>query len=738
MAIPIWHPGVPSTSPYIFLKRRFVLAGDCLEAWLRCACNGPCEVYLNAQLAGRGLGPGLTEMPVWNICEIGSLLQAGENILLVLARAHPDPEQFAWFMAEGEITCKDGSRVWLGSDTGWQVLQDDSRRILAADSPTESYIAGYPSWREGHFRAASWAPAAVVPGSCEAPRFWAPHPVIEEEVWGREVIEFGEIEAAGPLCFVDNPDRMEQCKCVHREALLQQGKTRALVQTRSAERAVYLVLDFGRIVSGFPRLRLHGTAPGVVDMGFARNRGEIESGLRYVCAPVEQEWTDVQMRTCRYLVLRFAQCAESLEMDSVSMLERRFEVEYKGDFSSSESLEHIWGIGPFNLQACRQEAYWQSPGEPSYDWLRAYTLALGDYYLSGDSRTAAATLACARLPHPSASEMPQALAYVLFLETFHQYCGSSAELEELLPGALQLLDSCLGQQDGEGLLSAAGTTWSSTALNALYAGALQAGGRLCAAIGNRKERVRYRQEGHEVQRALRGFWSAERGLFVEGKGSAREDSSQWSNALVLYFGLADSGQQEQIVQRISGADTKRVDGLLEAFFLVGGLWRAGAGERALNYLQRQWGKLVERPGRTWGEKMRSQGAAVEPGPEYYLGSHILGVRPGAPGYRIVEIWPQPAGLLQGRGCLPTRRGAVQVEWDAAVSFALRVECEEEGETHLGVPRLGKRFPTLSLNGTTVWRNEKFYPNPFVQEIVHVGDRIVLVVQGTGPHEVLVD
>jgi len=129
---------------------------------------------------------------------------------------------------------------------------------------------------------------------------------------------------------------------------------------------------------------------------------------------------------------------------------------------------------------------------------------------------------------------------------------------------------------------------------------------------------------------------------------------------------------------------------------------------------------------------------VEPGPEYYLGSHILGVRPGAPGYRIVEIWPQPAGLLQGRGCLPTRRGAVQVEWDAAVSFALRVECEEEGETHLGVPRLGKRFPTLSLNGTTVWRNEKFYPNPFVQEIVHVGDRIVLVVQGTGPHEVLVD
>ena len=604
--------------------------------------------------------------------------------------------------------------------------------------PTEAYVAESLRWREGHFRAESWVQAAVVADPFEAPRFWSAHPVSEEEVWGREVVEFGEIAAAGPLRFVENPARMEQCKCVHREALLQPGRTRALVQTRSAQRAVYLVLDFGRIVSGFPRLRLHGEAPGIVDMGFARNWGEIESGLRYVCAPGLQEWTDIQMRSCRYLILRFAQCAEPLEMDCVSMLERCFDVEYKGDFSSSESLERIWQIGSLNLKACRQETYWQSRDEPVYNWLRAYVLALGDYYLSGDSRTAAATLASARLPHPSGSEMPQALAYVLFLEAFQQYCGHSMEFQELLPGALQLLDSCREQQGEEGLLGAGGTTWNSTALNALYAGVLHAGGRLCLALGNKKKWVRYQQEGHKVQQALKGFWSAERGLFVEGSGSATVDSSQWSNALVLYFGLADSGQQEQIIQQIRGADPKRVDNLLEAFFLVGGLWRAGAGERALNYLQRQWGRLVGRQGWTWGEKVRSQGAAVEPGPEYYLGAHILGVRPGAPSYRILEIWPQPAGLLQGRGRVPTPRGAVQVEWDATVSFALRVECEEEGETHLGVPRLGKRFPTLSLNGTTVWRNEKFYPNPFVQEIVHAEDRIVLVVQGTGPYEVLVD
>jgi hypothetical protein len=129
---------------------------------------------------------------------------------------------------------------------------------------------------------------------------------------------------------------------------------------------------------------------------------------------------------------------------------------------------------------------------------------------------------------------------------------------------------------------------------------------------------------------------------------------------------------------------------------------------------------------------------MPPGPEYYLGSQVLGIRPGAPGYEVVEIRPQSAALSRARGRILTPRGAVEVEWDSRVSFSMRVVRTEEGETHLWVPRLGKRFPILNLNGETVWRNEKFHPNSFVQEIASTEEWTVLVLRGAGPYEVRVE
>ena len=133
-----------------------------------------------------------------------------------------------------------------------------------------------------------------------------------------------------------------------------------------------------------------------------------------------------------------------------------------------------------------------------------------------------------------------------------------------------------------------------------------------------------------------------------------------------------------------------------------------------------------------------RGPELLPGPDYFLGSEVLGVSPGAPGHEILQIRPQTSGLEGAGGRIPTRRGPVEVEWQAEEErFALRVELAEPGETHLFAPRLGQRYPTVSLNGELVWRNEKVHPNPFVQEIISAARHVVLVVRGRGPYEVLV-
>ena len=112
--------------------------------------------------------------------------------------------------------------------------------------------------------------------------------------WAREVVAFGEVASEDALEWVAYPEAMQTAKCVRREALLTAGKTQSLVQTTDAARAAYLVLDFGRLLHGFPHLRLRGQAGAVIDLGFARAAGAVESRLRYVCRDGLQEWTAPQ------------------------------------------------------------------------------------------------------------------------------------------------------------------------------------------------------------------------------------------------------------------------------------------------------------------------------------------------------------------------------------------------------------------------------------------------------------
>ena len=212
------------------------------------------------------------------------------------------------------------------------------------------------------------------------------------------------------------------------------------------------------------------------------------------------------------------------------------------------------------------------------------------------------------------------------------------------------------------------------------------------------------------------------------------DCSRWANALVLYFALADPRQQARVAQRLSGGSASEGD-LWQAFFVAGALWQAGADTAALAYVQRKWGRLLARPGRTWGEKAGS--VVAQPGPESLLAAHVVGVAPRAEG--VLEIRPQLSGLERAEGVVPTPHGDVEVAWGAyGGGFSARLSVPHDGETHLSVPRCDKRFPQIEINGETVWRNEKAHPNFHVQELISEEERVVMVLRRAGQYEVSVD
>lgn len=695
----IWYPG---TASHVYLVRQLELSAAVAQGWLECAASGPYQLYLRGQLMGRGMGSTLTGQPVWERFELPAL-EPGTQQLLILAAAGSGP---GWLAASGELVYDQGECLELATGRPWQVAR-------AAE-----WEEG-PGGSERYWPAAGgelgWSDAAVV-AEASMPGPWTPRRIVEQPHWARAVAVFGEEEAGGELRFITEPGPLRRGKCVHREGLLRPGKSWTLVQTRDPQQAVLLVLDFGQQQSGFPCLRLRGGRGGLVELGFARFWGQLDSHLSYTCGQGVQEWSGLQLRTCRYLVVRLSHFEEEVEIDCLSLADRRAEVEERGELLAAPVLDQVWEIGQRTLAACRQEVYYFPGGQP-YDWLRAHALALDDYYLSGDTRTMGAALAGA---FPTQGDRAQQLAYVLALEAHHRYAGGQEVLAQWLPVALGYLETCRQEAGPDGLLPGAGE-WSAPALNALYSGAMVAVGQLCRWQRDKAAARRWDTEARQVARVLQQVWARE----------APDAEDCWAYVLALYFGFITPEPQEDWARRLAAA------GLLEAFYLEGGLWRNGADTRALDYLESKWGRLAQREGVTWGEK--GAGGEVLPGPEYYLGSQVLGIRPGAPGYQMLEVCPPALALGNVRGRVRTGRGAVEVEWRQSEGrFWLTLTLEQEGQTRLWLPRLGQRFPMASLNGQTLWRNEKMYPNPLVQQISAEAEHLVLSFAAAGRYEVEVE
>ena len=285
----IWHPAALA----VYIRLEFHLTGAAAKGALRCAASGPYEVFLNGERVGRGLGPAAAEVAVWEQFALDAALRDGENVLLVFAVGRGTAD---WFRAEGKIERSDGAEQVLYTGAPWQVQPADAWQGAAGYAA----VLAPAEWAKGRF--AGWQEAAVVAGA--EPRDWSPLPAVESMVRAREVVAFGEVDGEGALEWIAHPEAMQTAKCVRREALLTGGKTQSLVQATDAARAAYLVLDFGRLLRGFPHLRLRGRAGAVIDLGFARVAVAVESRLRYVCCDGLQEWTSPELATCRYLVMR--------------------------------------------------------------------------------------------------------------------------------------------------------------------------------------------------------------------------------------------------------------------------------------------------------------------------------------------------------------------------------------------------------------------------------------------------
>ena len=704
----IWHPQSNSPASLIVFRQRLTLSKNSISVFLRLSASGPWGLYINGKRIRNCSDKNVAHRMFVDEVNIAPDLVDGDYEIIVKVRGGNSKD---WFRAECEIIGDDSKRRVFHSGTSWQVLIDKSYQF-DVDGQALTYTATKTG--DDETKVPTWEKASIV--DAPNPPRWDPIKVEEREKLPTFITELGEVDAAGPIDIHSSLESLKQAKFVHPEALLQAGKTEVLIQTRALERAAYAVIDMGRVVYGCPRIRLRGIAGALVDLGFSLNRKNFEYTTRYICREGHSDWIIPTAVSCRYIYMRVSCCPREIRLDSLTIMEQVYDVEVKTKLINGTIWDSYFDVGPHALKDARRAIYIDHARGDIASGLHAFVLGINDIYLTGSTKTLGAMLAmingisskedCAALAlctieyanHTSAEVMNENLSVVTD-KIFH-----FSSFYEDVPIHIEMLTEAACEKLRIYFVELGDSEMVEKLMNAA-----------------KVARSRYLKH-----------WSAENGLAERTDRNPHD--AHWADAFALYFQLVESGRAIPVVRRLNGFDLKGGD-LWLAFFQAGALWRSGECQGACSVIEDNWGRLLQLTGRTWSE--RADTLETLPGPDALIGYYYLGIRSIAARERVIEVRPSVQSLERVQAELTIRDNIISVNWslNGAGYLLLEVEQSQKSELRLAIPRLGKRFPTITINGEMVWRNEKVYNNFQVREVVSELEHVVFVVYKAGTYKV---
>ncbi len=386
---------------------------------------------------------------------------------------------------------------------------------------------------------------------------------------------------------------------------------------------------------------------------------------------------------------------EPLVIHRLILEETRYPLAMESAFTAPDpELQALQPLFLRSLQMCSHETYCDAPyyeelmyaGDTRLEMLCTYVVSRDDRLPRKalalfDSSRLASGLTQARYPAWETQVIPPfALWWVAMLHDYAYWRDDPAYVRRLLPGMRATLEGILGLVDGEGLLPApegwnfmdwveswedgippGGVEGRNGLMNWQLVHVLGLAGELEEQLGEPELAQRWRRRSQELARAaLARFWDDDRGLLAEDE--ARQVFSEHSQALALLGGQLPPPIQERVAQGLlQGEGLLRptyyfTHYLFEAYRLLG--WGDALRDRLGD-----WRAMLDRGLRTTIEKQeptRSDCHAWASHPIFHYFATILGIRPGSPGFRTVEIRPLLGSLEWAHGRLAHPQGEIQV------------------------------------------------------------------------------
>ena len=413
-------------------------------------------------------------------------------------------------------------------------------------------------------------------------------------------------------------------------------------------------------------------------------------------------------RTFRFLRLEIETGAEPLLLHLPRLMETGYPLPVHTTFSSSDkSLEAVWDLSVRTLRRCMHETYEDCPYYEQMQYTFDTRLQiLFTYALGGDTRLAlraiedyhASMLPEGILQSRYPTQLPQvipmfSLQWIFMLEDYYEQTADATVPRRYRPtvdavldwherytgpiGLIEYMDywqqlDWVEEWDDTAGVPHAAFTGPSAAHNLIYAYAMQAAARLNRITGREGCAADYEARARRILELVEETcFDKEAGIYREGPQVA--EYSQHTQVFAVLTGLAQGRKAEDILMAALEREDMRKCSFPMMFSLIRALEKIGRYELTARFFDTIKG-FADLGATTIPEtpfSPRSECHAWGAFPLYEFPRALLGVKPGAIGWKEILIEPHFICAKSCKGSVYTPKGMVEVAWE-----------KRDGQVHL--------------------------------------------------------
>ncbi|MCF6404641.1 peptidase inhibitor family I36 protein [Chitinophaga filiformis] len=320
----------------------------------------------------------------------------------------------------------------------------------------------------------------------------------------------------------------------------------------------------------------------------------------------------------------------------------------------------------------------------------------------------------------------QNLAAVALLWKYYTYTGDKALLQELYPAIRKFAGYCVNSSNSDGMLVWQNGPWNwidwgdnkdatpagaaNTIYNGIYIVFLESAANIANSLGYVTDKRYYEQLLNKVRSNFNNyFWNSSANAYVYHRtadGVQSQIIDDRSNAWAYLAGVANDAQKAGILNVLK---TKYNASPYQEMYIEQAMVELDP-TAGIKRMKDRYTTMINSWSPTLWEEFpaaNSNNHAWSAGPLYVMSAYVLGVRPSLPAYEEYFFLPQPGGLTNISGVIPTIKGNISVSLVRNSSGLTQTITSPSGTTGIvGIPKsaITCGLKEIKVNGTVIWRN----------------------------------